>query len=121
MRRMYTIGKEFMFAASHRLEGLPPDHPCTRTHGHTYLVTAIFEGGVLNGEAGMLLDYREMGVIKDWLDETVDHQDLNAVLTFNPTAEHLARYFFETFSQMVPHLAAVRVQESPKTFAEYRR
>ena len=36
---MFKISKEFYFSAAHALFGLPDDHPCTRLHGHNYVVT----------------------------------------------------------------------------------
>src|SRR5215468_9371730 len=34
----YTISKFFEFSAAHHLTGLPDDHPCSRVHGHNYVV-----------------------------------------------------------------------------------
>ena len=40
---MYTIAKTFYFSASHVIGGLPPEHPCSRLHGHNYEVEVILQ------------------------------------------------------------------------------
>ncbi|WP_312879641.1 6-pyruvoyl trahydropterin synthase family protein [Actinomadura luteofluorescens] len=37
----FTIGKRFDFEAGHQLPGLPPEHKCSRQHGHSYEVEVI--------------------------------------------------------------------------------
>ena len=34
---MFTITKQFYFSASHTLDTLPDDHPCTQLHGHNWV------------------------------------------------------------------------------------
>jgi len=115
---MYTISKEFHFSASHELKGLPEDHPCTKLHGHNYIVKVEFSNAVLNG-VGFVIDYRELQPIKDWIDNKLDHQHLNNVLDFNPTAENMAKYFYEKFKELIWQTSAVEVKETPKTIARY--
>lgn len=38
----------------------------------------------------------------------------------NPSAEQMAAWVHETWSPRIPELGAVRVSETPKTWAEYR-
>lgn len=119
---MLTIQKEFGFSASHILGNLPEDHPCSRMHGHNYVVVLELRAGddELNA-AGFVRDYRELDKFKHWVDETVDHRHLNEVLgNINPSAEHLARWIFLRWQSDFPELSAVRVSETPKTWAEYR-
>lgn len=117
---MYTISKSFTFSASHRLGGLPLDHPCARTHGHNYRVDVELEASTLD-DVGMVLDYRKLDAFKDWLDNCVDHRDLNEVTDLNPTAEHLAVWLHGQ-AQLVlgAKVAALRVHETDRTVAEYR-
>lgn len=115
---MYTITKEFHFSASHRLEGLPEDHPCSRLHGHNYLIKVECSNTVVNG-TGFVIDYRELQPIKDYIDNTLDHQHLNDVLRFQPSAENMAKFLYETFKEMVWQVSAVEVSETPKTNAKY--
>ncbi|HBU96439.1 6-pyruvoyl trahydropterin synthase family protein, partial [Thalassospira lucentensis] len=41
---MFTITKQFAFSASHQLAGLDADHPCSRLHGHNYIVEVELKG-----------------------------------------------------------------------------
>lgn len=115
---MFRISKTFSFSASHILEGLPPEHPCGRLHGHNYSVTFILQGKTLNS-VGFLRDYRELTQCKEWLDKAFDHQHLNDMIRFNPTAELLAKYIFEIWKPTIFELVAVSVQETEKTTATY--
>jgi len=115
---MYKISKQFSFAASHILEGLPEEHPCSRLHGHNYVVTVHLKSDELN-TAGFVRDYRELSFIKNYLDENLDHRHLNDVLGFNPTAELIARHLYDRFKDRLQELYAVEVSESPKTTAIY--
>ena len=119
---MYIIRKEFHFSASHQLNGLPKTHPCSRLHGHNYVITVELKSDQLN-VVGFVKDYRELDVIKDWIDSTLDHEHLNSVLSFNPTAENMANFFYHTFIELLPQsnswISAVEVSETPKTMARY--
>ena len=116
-----TISKTFDFAASHRLDGLPEDHPCSRLHGHNYVVKVTITGDV--DPVGFVIDYRQLAPVKTYLDEKLDHRHLNDVLDFNPTAEHLAAHLAGHVRTLVPgityaHEVTVAVSETPKTWAE---
>ena len=115
---MYIIRKEFVFSASHQLEGLPPEHPCSKCHGHNYIVTAELSSAKLN-HVGFVLDYRELEHIKKFIDDALDHKHLNDFLTFNPTAELIAKFLYETLKKSTPLLSAIEVSETPKTLARY--
>lgn len=115
---MYIISKEYSFSAGHHLDGLSPDHPCRRPHGHNYIVRVTLASETLDS-IGMVLDYNQMDPIRKFLDTVFDHRDLNEVVDFNPTAENLAKYLYEVFLPMFPQLVSVGVQETPKTQATY--
>lgn len=115
---MYKISKQFAFSASHILEGLPENHPCSRLHGHNYIITLHLKSAALNA-AGFVRDYRELDKIKKYIDDTLDHRHLNDILPFNPTAENMAKYLFDLFKADIPELYAVEVSETPKTTAIY--
>ena len=116
---MYTITKEFAFCASHQLTHLPKTHPCSRVHGHNYLIKVELKSKTLN-EDYFIRDYRELEGVKIYIDDVLDHQHLNAVLPFiEPTAELIAKHLYETFKPMLPELSAVEVSETPKTNARY--
>jgi len=115
---MYKISKQFAFSASHILEGLPADHPCTRMHGHNYIVTVHLKAKELNS-IGFVKDYRELSLVKDYIDDELDHRHLNDIFSFNPTAENMAKTIYDKFKPLIPELYAVEVSETPKTTAIY--
>ena len=117
---MYTITKEFDFSAAHSLCQLPKDHKCYRLHGHNYIVIVELEAEELDYR-GFVSDYGELRSIKTWIDTHLDHQNLNEILPFEPTAELIAEKLYNTFLQMYPQLVSVTVKETPKTSATYRK
>jgi 6-pyruvoyltetrahydropterin/6-carboxytetrahydropterin synthase len=117
---MYSIEKRFAFSASHTIGGLAGDHPCARLHGHNYEVAVVLEAGELDGR-GFVRDYRELDALKRLIDETLDHRHLNDVLGHDrTTAEEIARWLFDWCQRRWPEVTAVRVSETPRTWAEYR-
>lgn len=121
----FTIAKRFAFSASHALTAVPEGHKCRRTHGHNYEVEVVCEAEALD-ERSMVADYFELDPVKRFIDDTVDHRHLNDVLPGEPTAERLAWWLFESLQDVLEpavakRVVAVRVHETPRTWAEYRR
>ncbi|MGH8899794.1 MAG: 6-pyruvoyl trahydropterin synthase family protein [Egibacteraceae bacterium] len=121
---MYSISKRFAFCASHTLDRLPAEHPCARLHGHNYEVQLVLASPELD-DAGFVVDYRLLDPFKSYLDSCLDHRHLNDVIGAQPSAERLARWLFDWCTKnleasIVSRLVAVRVSETPKTWAEYR-
>ncbi|MGL1921128.1 MAG: 6-carboxytetrahydropterin synthase QueD [Hyphomicrobiales bacterium] len=117
---MFTISKEFHFSAAHRLLTLAEDHPCFRLHGHNYIVTVELKSAQL-GADGFVVDFRDLTPLKNYIDDTFDHQYLNDVFGDTPTtSELLAKHFYDWSKQKWPEVCAVRVSETAKTWAEYR-
>ncbi|MCT2580950.1 6-carboxytetrahydropterin synthase QueD [Mesorhizobium sp. P16.1] len=117
---MFRITKEFHFSASHQLTSLPSDHQCVRLHGHNYIVEVELAARGLN-EHGFVRDYHDLAAFKHYIDETFDHRHLNEVLAHDcVTAECLAKHFYDWCKARFPETSAVRVSETPKTWAEYR-
>ena len=115
---MFRISKQFHFSAAHQLNLLPDDHPCSRLHGHNYIVEAVLESEKLD-HRGFVVDYNELDPINTFINENLDHLNLNDVLTEATTAENIARFLYERFKPLFPALAKMRVSESPRTWAEY--
>jgi 6-pyruvoyltetrahydropterin/6-carboxytetrahydropterin synthase len=117
---MYTIGKRFAFSASHIIGGVPPGHSCGQLHGHNYEVEVVLQSVKLD-EAGFVRDYQELSALKDFLDATVDHRHLNDALGHDQTtAEAISKWLYEWCVTRWPETIAVRVYETPRTWAEYR-
>lgn len=115
---MYKISKRFDFSASHQLKGLPETHQCARLHGHNYQINVTLIGDELD-EVGFIVDYGKLDGIKRYLDIFVEHEHLNDVFDFNPTAENMAKHFYGIFKDMFPQVFSVRVKETEKTEAVY--
>lgn len=118
---MYRITKQFSFSASHILDHLPEDHPCARLHGHNYVVEVVLESSELNGD-GFVRDYGELDPLKRFIDGSLDHRHLDDELPEGmvSSAENIARYLYDFAAARWPEVAAVRVSETPRTWAEYR-
>jgi len=120
----YTIAKRFAFSASHVLTAVPEGHKCRRLHGHNYELEVLCAADELD-DRGMVLDYFDLDPVKRFIDDTVDHRHLNDVLPGEPTAERLARWFYDSLrasldTELSGRLVGVRVHETPRTWAEYR-
>ena len=117
---MFSITKEFAFSASHTLSLLPDEHQCARLHGHNYIVKIELHSNDLD-DVGFVTDYGDLSPLKKYIDEKFDHRDLNQVMKHpNPTAELIAKYFYDWCLQLFPNTAAIHVSETPKTWATYR-
>jgi len=115
---MFTITKEFSFSAAHQLTQLSEGHPCSRVHGHNYKVKVELKSNDLDKQ-GMVQDYGELKPIKDWIDQTLDHKNLNNIVPRDPTAENIAIWIYSLWKSSFPLLSAVEVSETDKTWARY--
>lgn len=117
---MFIISKQYSFSCSHQLFGLAPDHPCSRMHGHNYIVEIELSAPTLN-QHGFVRDYHELNALKDYIHDKIDHRHLNDVFGQDATtAEHLAKHFYDWCKARWPEVTAARVSETPKTWATYR-
>lgn len=117
---MYKISKEFHFEAAHHLFGLPEGHKCANVHGHSYVIIIHLKAYDLD-ETGFVEDYGNLKDIKNWIDTTLDHKDLNKATPLTQTsAENLARWIYDTWSLKHPPMYAVTVKETAKTSATYK-
>ena len=111
-RHMYYIEKTIEISASHQLR-LDYESKCTKLHGHNWLITFYCKARELDAN-GMVVDFT---LIRKRVEALLDHQNLNEVLLFNPTAENIACWC----AQQIPHCYKVRVQESMGNVAVYER
>lgn len=118
---MFRISKTFRFAASHQLTALPADHKCARLHGHNYEVTVCLEGPKLTEQEGWLLDYGDMDILKQRINDRFDHRHLNDVLgdEVQPTAEVLAQWIYIVMVPSTWPVRYVEVRETENTMARY--
>lgn len=107
---MYYISKRIEIAFAHQLR-LDYASKCQRLHGHNGIVTVYCCAEKLN-DNGMVADFTS---VKKLVGERLDHQNLNDLFDFNPTAENLARWICE----QVPNCYKVTFQESEGNTACY--
>jgi 6-pyruvoyltetrahydropterin/6-carboxytetrahydropterin synthase len=122
---MYRVGVKKRFSAAHRLEG--HEGKCSRLHGHTWCVEAVFSS-VEVGREGMAIDFDVAGSILEKVIAPYDHRYLNELEPFTslrPTAENVARVLFTGVLKEIEggghpiRLAEVKVWESPDSWASY--
>lgn len=114
---MNTISKDFHFCAAHKLLELPPTHPCSRLHGHNYILTIYLKGEP--DDRGFVTDYRDLEPIKKYVDDVLDHRYLNEVFDFNTTVENMSKYIYHLFKIDFPNIFAVEMSETEKTKCRY--
>jgi 6-pyruvoyltetrahydropterin/6-carboxytetrahydropterin synthase len=125
---MYEVSVEETFAAGHALRGYRGK--CEKVHGHNYRVLGVIQGERLDSN-GLLVDFVELKRILHAIVERLDHVFLNDLPPFdqlNPTAENMARFFYEQLSQGVAGLAPenpvrvaeVKIWETDTATATYR-
>ena len=77
------------------------------------MITVYCRSKELNAD-GMVVDFSQ---IKQAIKEKLDHQDLNEILPFNPTAENIAKWICD----QLPTCYKVEVQESEGNIAIYEK
>lgn len=107
---MFYIKKRIEISFAHRLD-LPYESKCTRLHGHNAIIEVYCRASELNAE-GMVIDFKH---VKEIVKKELDHRCLNDLVTFNPTAEQMARWICER----VPGCYKVSFQESEGNTAVY--
>lgn len=114
-----TITVAATFAAAHRL----PDHEgkCSRLHGHTYGLEVTVEGTPQPSgpAAGMVMDFADLRArVNEVVIEPLDHQLLNDLFVFVPTAEAVAGWAFEELREAGLPVVRVRLAEGPNSYVE---
>ena len=140
--RIY-LTRRYEFEAAHQLNGLVPQHKCSRLHGHNYRMDITVsvddadpepKNGLKNG---MVLDAEALDVSVRPVLKRIDHRFLNELgetpdeavafepMRSQPTAENIARWawwrlaFIGNGGQQ--RLESIRVQENSRLWAEVRR
>ncbi|MGC0314886.1 6-pyruvoyl trahydropterin synthase family protein [Kitasatospora acidiphila] len=120
---VFAIGKKFAFEAGHRLPGLPPEHKCSRQHGHSYEVEVILTAPCLE-QPGFVTDFAALSPFKTFLDTELDHRNLHEFLPVEPTSERLAQFlagwFIQHLQPKIPgRLVAVVVRETGSSWVRF--
>lgn len=120
---LYTLKVLADFASAHTLRGYPG--ACSRLHGHNWKIEAEVEANTLD-EIGMAIDFKDIKREVRAVAEELDHQYLNDLEPFreiNPTAEHIARYFFQTLALRLNNervrVSALTIWETDRACVRY--
>ena len=132
---MYLVTKRIDFCYGHRL--LDYHGICKHPHGHNAVVEVDVRTDALD-ERNMVVDFSDIKLlVKGWIDRELDHkmilrhddplvEPLERLgepvfkLDSNPTVERICKLIYDmSIDQGLP-VVAVRVWETPTSFAEYR-
>ena len=131
-----TVTVKLYFEAAHRLHSPAQSEDWNRRvfgkcnnplgHGHNYVIEASVRGEV-DRASGYLIDMKDLkGILQRTVIDDVDHRHLNLEVPWlagvNPTAENLARVFYERVAPALPdgvELAALTVHETDRNSATY--
>jgi 6-pyruvoyltetrahydropterin/6-carboxytetrahydropterin synthase len=132
---MYRVSVEEEFAAGHALRGYRGK--CENPHGHNYKIRITVEGKALN-KIGLLIDFVDLKAAMHATSAKLDHVFMNDVEPFktaNPSAENIAKFFFEEVAAQVkkstrkadnawpkgllPYVTEVTVWETSTSIATY--
>jgi 6-pyruvoyltetrahydropterin/6-carboxytetrahydropterin synthase len=123
---MFQVSVEETFSSGHALRGYKGK--CENPHGHNYRVQVTLEGPQLD-RIGLLVDFTQLKEAIRTVVRRLDHQfinDLEPFTTVNPSAENMAKYFYEEVSGKLTDLPAgarvtdVVIWETDTAMAKYR-
>jgi len=130
------VSARLTFSAAHRLDNPKFDAEWNRRtfdkcnnpggHGHNYILQVSVRGKI-DQESGMVIDLAKLKeIMRERIVDRVDHRNLNADVDFlggiNPTAENLARAFWQQLAPAITQgsLYEIMLQETEKNSVVYR-
>ena len=123
---MYEVTVQDTFSSGHYLRDYYGK--CENPHGHNYRVLVTLIGEQLEPN-GLLLDFKLLKRILQPTIQYLDHfmiNDLEPFTTVNPSAENIARYFFDRTAAQLLEMTGGRVRvkdctlyETDTSFARY--
>lgn len=139
---MYTLQTSASFDSAHFLKGY--QGKCSNIHGHRWTVEVTVASDEVKQEGqirGMIVDFK---TLKSDLNELVEELDHSLIieedslmertrealqdekfriveLPFRPTAENLAKYFYDEMEEKEYQVVLVKVYETPNNCAGYSR
>ncbi len=123
MSATYTLKIMADFASAHTLRDYPGD--CKRMHGHNWKLEVDVTAIALN-QHGMGMDFKAIKTATRELAKTLDHRYLNDIPPFdeiNPTAENIARFFYQRLSNTLntdtAKVSGVTVWETDRACVKY--
>jgi len=123
---MYEVSVDETFAAAHNLRNY--HGKCEDLHGHNYKIRVVLEGKELD-DTGLLYDFVHLKRVIQEVIGGLDHKYLNELAPFdtlNPSAENMAKYFYEEVTRGLTDLPPgarvtdVILWETDTSRAQYR-
>jgi len=137
---MYRLMTECEFDSAHFLKGYPGK--CANIHGHRWRVVCEIESESLQQEGperGMLVDFsvlkQALKELSNGLDHTLIYEDgtlkpstvtalededfMLVPLPFTPTAENMAKWFYDAMAEKGLPVSCITVYETPANAASY--
>ena len=115
---MFEVTVEAGFSSGHYLRNYKGK--CENPHGHNYRVLVTLVGEDLD-EAGLLLDFKLLKTLLRPVVERLDHLMINDIEPFtelNPSAENLAKYFYDQTNEQLAAMTNGRVRVKDATIWE---
>ena len=139
---MYTLQTNASFYSAHFLKGY--QGKCSNIHGHRWTIEVTVASDEVEADGqirGMIVDFKtlkndlkdladefdhkfiiEEGSLKEKTKEALLEEDFAIVeLPFRPTAENLAKYFYDRMEEKEYQVVLVKVYETPNNCAGYSR
>jgi 6-pyruvoyltetrahydropterin/6-carboxytetrahydropterin synthase len=122
---MFQVTVDETFSSGHALRGYKGK--CENVHGHNYKLRVTLEGPQLDS-IGLLYDFTHLKRVIREIVGGVDHKFLNDLAPFdvlNPSAENLAKYFYEETARQMnampegARVTSVTIWETDTTSATY--
>ena len=111
MKRELIVKEKF--SSAHFLENYKGK--CEKMHGHTFGIEVHFEVDKLD-KSGIAIDFT---ILKAYIRKILpDHQVLNEIYDFSPSAENLSEHFFNRIKKDYP-VSKVIVWESDNAAASF--
>jgi 6-pyruvoyltetrahydropterin/6-carboxytetrahydropterin synthase len=107
---MFEVTVEAGFSSGHYLRNYKGK--CENPHGHNYKVQITLAGEELDN-AGLLLDFKLLKHVLRPVIDRIDHQmlkDLEPFTVLNPSAENMAKYFYEQTNEKLAAITQGRVR-----------
>ena len=119
------VTKEVSFDSAHYLNEYAGK--CSKLHGHLFKLF-ITVSGTCN-DIGLVLDFKDLKtIVKEEILDKFDHECINELISFNPTAENMVCYIFDVLSKYFIEnsdwgrlkLIEVKLYETPTSYAVYK-
>src|SRR6202045_3554756 len=115
---MFQVSVEETLSSGHALRGYKGK--CENVHGHNYRVQVTLEGPQLDS-IGLLVDFTQVKQVVREIVKRLDHQFINDLEPFtvvNPSAENMAKYFYDEANAKLGEVTAGRVRVKNVTVFE---